>query len=107
MQVRKQQLELDMEQQTSCVGKIPGRRERLPALVFWPGEFRGLYSPWGRKEFDMTEQLSLLLTVFETDMGQISLIYKVLKQINKKIMTIFFKQTKNMNRKFTRKETNL
>ena len=27
-------------------------------------------------------------------MGQISLIYKVLKQINKKIMTIFFKQTK-------------
>ena len=55
----------------------------------------------------MTEQLSLLLTVFETDMGQISLIYKVLKQINKKIMTIFFKQTKNMNRKFTRKETNL
>ena len=23
-----------------------------------PGEFHGLYSPWGRKELDITEQLS-------------------------------------------------
>ena len=30
------------------VGKIPWRRERLPTPVFWPGEFHGLYSPWGR-----------------------------------------------------------
>ena len=29
--------------------------------IFWPGEFHGLYSPWGRKESDMTEQLSLSL----------------------------------------------
>ena len=28
--------------------------------VFWPGEFHGLYSPWGRKELDVTERLSLL-----------------------------------------------
>ena len=28
--------------------------------VLWPGEFHGLYSLWGRKESDMTEQLSLL-----------------------------------------------
>ena len=28
------------------VGKIPWRRERLPTLVFWPGESHGLYSPW-------------------------------------------------------------
>ena len=41
------------------VGKIPWRREWLPAPVFWPGEFHGLYSPQGRKESDMTEQLSL------------------------------------------------
>ena len=40
--------------------KIPWRRERLPTPVFWPGEFHGLYSPWGRKE-DRTEQLSLSL----------------------------------------------
>ena len=41
------------------VGKIPWRRERLPSPVFWPGEFHGLYSPWGSKESDTTEQLSL------------------------------------------------
>ena len=38
--------------------KMPWRRERLPAPVFWPGEFHGLYSPWGRKELDMTKRLS-------------------------------------------------
>ena len=41
------------------VGKIPWRREWLPIPVFWPGEFHGLYSPWGCKELDMVEQLSL------------------------------------------------
>ena len=39
--------------------KDPRRRERLPTPVFWPGEFLGLYSPWGRKESDTTEHLSL------------------------------------------------
>ena len=28
-------------------------------LVFWPGVFHGLYSPWGHKELDMTKILSL------------------------------------------------
>ena len=41
------------------VGKIPWRREWLPTPVLWPGEFHGLYSPWGRKELDKTERLSL------------------------------------------------
>ena len=41
------------------VGKTPWRREQLPTPVFWPGEFHGLYSPWGRKESDTTERLSL------------------------------------------------
>ena len=41
------------------VGKIPWRRERLPTPLFWLGEFHGLYSPWGRKELDRTERLSL------------------------------------------------
>ena len=40
------------------VGKIPWRRESLPIPVFWPGEFHGLYSPWGHKELDTTKQLS-------------------------------------------------
>ena len=37
------------------VGKIPWRREWLPTPVSWPGEFRRLYSPRGRKESDTTE----------------------------------------------------
>ena len=41
------------------VGKIPWRRERLPTPVFWPGEFHGLYSPWGHKESVTAGQLSL------------------------------------------------
>ena len=43
------------------VGKFPWRRERLPTPVFWPGEFHGLYSPWGHKELDTTEWLSLFI----------------------------------------------
>ena len=29
----------------------PWRRERLPTPVFWPGEFHGLYNPWGAKSW--------------------------------------------------------
>ena len=36
------------------VRKIPERRESLPTPVFWPGEFHGLYRPWGHKESDTT-----------------------------------------------------
>ena len=46
------------------VGKITWRREELPTLVFLPGESHGQRSlvgdsPWGRKESDMSEQLTL------------------------------------------------
>ena len=42
------------------LGRFPWRREKLPSPVFLPGEFQGQrsladYSPWGRKESDMTE----------------------------------------------------
>ena len=40
-------------------GKIPWRRERLPTPVFFPKKFHGVYTPWGRKELDMTERLSI------------------------------------------------
>ena len=39
--------------------EIPWRRERLPTPVSWPGDFHGLCSPWGCKESDTTERLSL------------------------------------------------
>ena len=35
------------------------KKEMLPTLVFWPGEFHGLYSPCGHKESDTIKQLSL------------------------------------------------
>ena len=42
------------------LGRSPGEGDGNP-LVFLPGEFHGLYSPWGCRESDMTEQLSLSL----------------------------------------------
>ena len=44
--------------------KDPLEKERLPIPIFWPGEFHGQrslvgYSPWGHKESDTTERLSL------------------------------------------------
>ena len=41
----------------------PLEEERLPTPVFWPGEFHGLYSPWGCKELDMTERLHTFLSM--------------------------------------------
>ena len=48
------------------VGKIPWRREWLPTPVFLSGESHGQrsladYSPWGRKELDTAEWLTLSL----------------------------------------------
>ena len=39
----------------------PGEGKDYPTPVFWSREFRGLYSPWGCKESDTTERLSLSL----------------------------------------------
>ena len=41
------------------LGRSPGEGKGYP--LFWPGELHGLYSPWGHKELDTTEQLSLSL----------------------------------------------
>ena len=43
------------------LGRFPGEK-KLPTPVFWPGEFHGLYSPWGCRESDRTAQLSLHVT---------------------------------------------
>ena len=43
----------------------PLEKGKATTAVFWPGEFRpefSLYSSWGFKESDMTEQLSLSLS---------------------------------------------
>ena len=36
------------------LGRSPGKRKGYTP-GFWPGEFHGLYSPWGHKESDKTE----------------------------------------------------
>ena len=46
-----------------CTDTLGLARAWQPSLVFLPGEFHGQrslvgYSPWGRKELNMTEQLS-------------------------------------------------
>ena len=38
------------------LGKPPAEGKGYP-LLFWPGEFHGLYCPWGCKESDTTEGL--------------------------------------------------
>ena len=40
------------------LGRSPGEGKGYP---FWPGEFHGLYNPWGCKESVATGQLSLSL----------------------------------------------
>ena len=43
----------------------PLEKGKATHSVFWPGEFHGPYSPWGHKEWDMTEQLSLTSLYFK------------------------------------------
>ena len=50
-----------------ALGSIPGledplKKGKATTPVFWPGDFHGLYSPWGHRESDMTERLSLFFT---------------------------------------------
>ena len=49
--------------------------------VFWPGEFHGLYSPWGHKESDMTEWL--LFTCIISKIG-IFLLHKAVLRVPRK-----------------------
>ena len=51
------------------IGKIPWRREWLPTPLFLPGESHGQRSlagcsPWGCKESDVTEWITLPLSLF-------------------------------------------
>ena len=55
-----------------CVGKIPWKREWLPTPVFLPGEFhkqRRLagYCPWGHKDSDTIERLTLTFLTCEME----------------------------------------
>jgi len=59
------------------VGKIPWRRKWQSTPVLLPGKFHGLrslvgYSPWGRKELDMTERLHSTLYSIGIIFGELS-----------------------------------
>ena len=41
------------------LGRYSGEGKGYSTLVFWPGEFQGLYGTWGCQELDTTEQLSI------------------------------------------------
>ena len=45
--------------------------KKLPTPVFWPGESHGLYSPWGHKESDTTDRLSLHFTSLSSNRQQL------------------------------------
>ena len=45
----------------SLGGEDPLEKRKATTPVFWPGEFHGMYSPWGHKESNTTERLSLHL----------------------------------------------
>ena len=80
----------------SWLGRSPGE-EKGPTPVFWPGEFLGLYSPWGHKESDTTERLSLtyihnyLNRIFTIEFSKVLLNGIQLSQFQ--LCTISLKQT--------------
>ena len=52
------------ETQVQSLGwEDPLKKGKATTPVFWPREFHGLYSPWGRKELDTTERFSLPFTL--------------------------------------------
>ena len=59
----------------------PLEKGKAPTPIFWPGEFPGLCSPRGRKEWDMTEQLSLsiLILIFGSILPPISNLSRLLR----------------------------
>ena len=70
----------------SKLGRFPGERERLPTPVFWPAEFHGLYSPWGCKELDMTEWLSLHFALLYLHFLSGNLITQMLNNVKQHLM---------------------
>ena len=68
------------------LGRSPEERKGYPTPVFRPGEFHGLYSPWGRKESDTTEQLSL--HVIQEKVGNVSKAMEIQRKRKKAMIEI-------------------
>ena len=79
------------------LGSIPGLEDPLEKgkathSSIWPGEFPGLYSPWGHKESDTTERLSLHFKL--KNPGRNTLKHIVIKLTKNKDRGKIFKETK-------------
>ena len=64
------------------VRKIPWRRKWQSTPVLLPGKSHGHrslvgYSPWGRKELDMTERLHSHIPTYKLSKNQLSLIFGI------------------------------
>ena len=73
----------------------PLETETATHSSIWPGEFHGRrnlagYSPWGRKESDTTEQLSLVYKIDNKD-----LLYSTGNPTQYSVMTYMGKLSKN------------
>ena len=53
------------------LGRSPEERKGYPTPVFRPGEFHGLYSPWGRKESDTMSNFQLICIIMEAGKSKI------------------------------------
>ena len=82
-----------------CTGMIPWRREQLPTPVFWAGEFHGLYYPWGCKETDRTEQLSVTWWIHFKIIGLVK-VFKKEKLSSSRIHCCYIILTKECKKKF-------
>ena len=60
-----------------------GKAPVLSTPVYWPGEFHGLYSPWGCKESDMTEQLSHFHTCYTLDPQNLFILWLSFESLTK------------------------
>ena len=80
------------------VRKIPQRRKWQPTSVFLPGESLGQrslvgYSPWGRKELGMTEQLTALHCSFQNSLVTVSIHCSSFYVLNLSILFYISKNT--------------
>ena len=85
------------------IGKIPCNRKWEPTPVFLPGKFHGQRSltgniPWGLKESERTEQLSML-ALWRIEMAQ-NLRLELPYDLDILLLGIYLKNTRNNLRKY-------
>ena len=75
------------------LGRAPGVGKGYPLQYSGPGDFHGLYSPWGHKELDMTEQILLPLWELnkEIEISYISIMSYMVNTFVKTHQTVYLR----------------